>query len=233
MEAMVTIGQRDGIRSTAGQLGGILVRAVTVVRGLSELTIEQESFGAMGKQLATVDARQHARHVAALHDALNTLWQGTNSAQAPHGRSDGLSDKRFWSTPVATRLGRIAVGDGISPGHPASVGALLIQLVAVGLAHPDGLDDVPARVGDFADWLDASAEHQMAVGLVAVYAGPARDTPGVVRCGDVAVIEPVDGEPMLGVVGDGGSLHNDGPLAADFGAVATLRVYRPIVASGR
>jgi hypothetical protein len=234
---MVTTGQREAAQSLAGQLSGLLVQAVDVVRGLAELRVDPTALGAVGHAVLAEDADRHEQQVAALHGMLNLLWDATDLPSAAVTSVDSRPANGLWSAPIGVRLAALAAGDGTGVGRPHSVHAVLGCLVGVGLARADGLAGVPSdSVAEFTAWLDAAPDNQMAMGVVGVYTGPARgfhDVPSGVYGGDVVAIEPATGDPVLGVVGNAGHLHNDGPVSADFGAVATIRVYRPMVPSGR
>jgi hypothetical protein len=148
-----------------------------------------------------------------------------------------------WSSPASAALASQAAqdsgtGGAITPHQAEGIIGYLVQADPGQMGHrgQGGPVCVPAgSAGDLAAWLEDSPDHQAQLGVIAVYAGAARDlddTPGRPRPGDLVCIEPgadaADQDVIVGVVGDDGGLYNHGLLFPDFGGLAQVHIYRQI-----
>lgn len=139
----------------------------------------------------------------------------------------------LWGSGVGTTVAAVAGADA-GPGEPRSVSTVVDYLRAAGVGRA-GHEPLPGDAfsggpAGFGDWLDADPAHQTHVGVIHVYRGDVRalaDIPGGVRAGDVVVVDP----DLVAVATAGGpspSLVNHGPVTADLGTRAPVRVYRPL-----
>jgi hypothetical protein len=145
----------------------------------------------------------------------------------------------LWSAPVGAQVAGQAIGAGTGTStQPDSVSNVVGYLSSAGVGT-QGVTGVPtASPHEFVAWLDASPDNQAGLGVIGVYSGAARgfgDVPGGVHDGDMVVIDPggtgsggTGSATVLGVIGNSGQLYNNGIVQPEFGAVATLRVYRPM-----
>lgn len=130
----------------------------------------------------------------------------------------------IWGSEVAALLANLARDDGSGrPGEPGSVAGVLGYLRDASVCADGELsfDDVAS----FRTWFDGRPENQARIGLVEVFSGTRHDLTGV-RGGDIVLLAPVDGPPVIGVAGDDGRLYNRGPFDVGPGGSAEVRVYR-------
>lgn len=235
----------EAMRAAAGNLSGILVQAIGTVLDLEALALPADAFGALGGDVAAGATQVRTDQVRALR-ALLDLLRDTGDAVRRSG--DGYADadrdtaasyaavsggsvaaQPFWSSQPPDRLAWLAVADGTGAGGtPYSVRTVLDYLSRTGLGDP-GHRPAARDVAGFADWLDASTDHQARLGLIQVYSGEAAgltDVPGM-RRGDVVVGQPAAEPAVIGIAGGDGELYNHGPVGADL-TDGWLRVYRPL-----
>ncbi|MFD8500114.1 WXG100 family type VII secretion target [Amycolatopsis sp. NPDC059657] len=244
--------QPEAMRSTVGNVGGIIVQGINVVSDLERTVIAPLSFAALGDAVASANASMQGYQVTALRKLL-TLLQQVNDlvrrsadeydaadravAGAYSGNGGGLMAK-IWGTPhQASELATAAIKDSAgAAGEPDSVGNVLRYLGDAGLGQLGEYPVAAARfhgVTDFNDWLGGNADNQARIGVIEVYAGTARgfgDVPGGVHSGDVVVVEPslfTGGRPFIGVAGDGGLFYNHGLVDPGIRGLANVSVYRP------
>jgi hypothetical protein len=239
----------EALRAGAGNVGGIILQAVSTVADLERMVLAPSSFAPFGSAVATASGALQAQQVTALRSLLSLLHEvnelvkhsadsvSQDNDPAPAGnRPPGA----MWGSPRAAELARHAVADTPDPpdsaaGEPESVGNVLRYLTDTGMGELRTHPVAPTRFGgvaDFNDWLGGDAENQARVGVVAVYSGTARglgEVSSAVHDGDVVVVEPfaTSGRaPFLGVAGDG-RLYNRGRLDEEFRGLARVSVYRP------
>jgi uncharacterized protein YukE len=257
---MVTTGQYDvrpeAIRSTVGNVGGIIVQAVNTVLDLESTVVAPTSFATIGSAVASANTEMQGQQVAAMRSLLTLLQQVNaqvkqsaddyDSADAAvaagyGGQTGGAGTATqtrtgLWSSPAGAQLASYAIGDSTgNSGQPHSAGNVVGYLMGVGLGQQGGADAPTGSAGEFTAWLDASPDHQADLGVIGVYSGVARslgDVPGGVHNGDMVIIDPGSGasgtNTVLGIIGNSNQLYNNGLVQPDFGGVATLRVYRPM-----
>ncbi|MGW5719111.1 WXG100 family type VII secretion target [Amycolatopsis sp. NPDC003865] len=244
----------EAMRSSVGNVGGIIAHGINAVSDLERLVVQPLSFAGFGSAVAAANAALHSSQVTAVRTLLQLLqqinglvkasadaYQAADEATAAGygGGHDGSTapTSSIWGSPHASELATLAINDSAGAhGEPSSVGNVLRYL---GDARLGRLGDHPITdtrfhgVADFNDWLAGDADNQARVGLIEVYAGTARtfsDVPGGVHSGDVVVVEPLlfsDRQPVIGVAGDGGRLYNHGLLDARISGLAKVSVYRP------
>lgn len=237
-------GQPEAVRAMAGNVGGIVLRAVNAVIDLETMTAPPAALTAIGggRTGSTVDgaadgsaeAARRNQRTAAVRALLGLLSEINDLVTCD---ADSAGGRPLWSDSAAVQVARWAAADtGVIGGRPGAVRTVLGYLAKAGLFRDE--PDIPAgvpthSVRDFARWLDSDPDNQAALGVIATYSGPARDfadVPGGIRDGDLVVIDPgsatADRSILLGVAGNG-KLHNKGALKPNFGGLANLRVYRP------
>lgn len=235
----------EAMRAAAGNLSGILVQAIGTVLDLEALAVPAEAFGALGADVAAGATEVRADQVRALRTLLDLLrdtgdavrCSGDGYAEADRATAvsyggvagGSAAAQPFWSSLPADRLAWLAIADSNGGGGtPYSVGAVLDYLSLTGMRDPTCRPRV-SDAGAFADWLDASPDHQARLGLIEVYSGEAgglTDVPGM-RRGDVVVAQPAAEPAVIGIAGGDGELYNRGPVGADLTG-GWLRVYRPL-----
>jgi uncharacterized protein YukE len=245
--------QPEAMRSTVGNVGGIIVQGINVVGDLERTVLAPASFATFGGAVAAANTAMQSQQVTALRRLLTLLQQVNDQVKksadeyqaADEAVSGGYGGRtssggllsQIWGTPHASALAAHAIGDSTgAAGEPGSVGNVLRYLGDAGLgqlgAHPV-TDSRFSGVADFNDWLGGNADNQARVGVIEVYSGTARgfgDVPGGVQSGDLVVVEPITSsnhQSVIGIAGDGGRLYNHGPVSADIHGLATLSVYRP------
>jgi uncharacterized protein YukE len=242
----------EAIRSTVGNVGGILMQATNTVLELESLVVQPTSFATIGSAVGAANSTMQNHQSTALRQLLQLL-QTVNSlvklvadnyqhadSQVAAGYGGGVptvgagNGSSIFSSPAAGTLAVLATGDGNATlATPHAADSVLGYLGAAGLYQGSGVPTGSAA--ELAGWLAASSSHQAQVGVVGVYAGAARgfgDIPGGLRPGDLVSITPSGGESLIGVVGGNGQLYNHGLLAPDFGPVAQVQVYRPAPTAG-
>ena len=237
----------EAVRSAVGNVGGIIVSAMNVVLDLEALIVPPTSFAAIGGTVAGQNTAMHGHQVNSLQMLLKLL-QDVNALVKKCVDDYDTADQQvavsyggqpaapqagspLWSSPVAPQLATHAMNDSAgAPGEPQALGNVLNYMGQVGLgqlgSHPI-TDGSFHDAGTFADWLDASPDHQARVGVIGIYAGTVRtfaDVPGGVHSGDVVVAGQT-----IGVVANEGQLVNHGPV--DLASGANIRVYRPTPAA--
>ncbi|WP_037367118.1 WXG100 family type VII secretion target [Amycolatopsis orientalis] len=244
----------EAMRSTVGNVGGIIAHGINAVADLEKLVLQPSTFASFGSVVAAANEALHSQQVTAVRSLLQLLQEINglvkHSADAYQSADEAVSEgygggrgpsapslTSIWGTPHAAHLAAAAITDSAGAhGEPSSVGNVLRYLGDADLGrlaeHP--LTDARFHgVADFNDWLAGDADNQARVGLIEVYSGTARtfgDVPGGVHSGDVVVVEPLrlaDRSPVIGVAGDGGVLYNHGPVDPGLGGLAKVSVYRP------
>ena len=235
----------EAMRSAVGNIGGIIMQTVNAVLDLEALVLMPTSFAMIGDAVASGNVAMQAQQVAALQSllkglqAVNDLVKRSADAydDADRAVAQGFGGKpttsqgtaSLWSSPAAGQVAATAFTDSVGgAGDPHSVSNVLDYLGKAGLGHDSSAGQFANDSTGFANWLDASPDHQAQVGVIGVYSGVARnlgDIPGGVHAGDVVMVNST-----IGIAGTGGQLYNHGLLTPDFGALATVRVYRPMPA---
>jgi uncharacterized protein YukE len=241
----------EAVRSTVGNVGGIIMQTMTALLDLEKMIVAPTSFATIGTAVASANTSMQAQQVLALRSLLNLLQKvaddvkkvadayqsadqsvatgfGGGSQPTTSTPSTGL-----WSSPVAAQLAGLAISNSAgATGQPQSAGTVLSYLTQAGLAQsPQGVPTSTPH--DFTSWLDASSSNQASLGVIGVYSGAARgftDVPGGIHNGDLVAITPGSGasDTMIGIIGNSNQLYNNGLLQPQFGDLATLRVYRPV-----
>jgi len=230
----------EAVRSTVGNVGGIIVSAMNVVLDLESLIVAPTSFATIGATVAGQNTAMQGHQVSSLQLLLKLL-QDVNSlvkqcvddydsadqqVAASFGGSSTAAGSPLWSSPIAPQLASFATNDSAgAPGEPHAVGNVLDYMSHVGLGPPPGVSFHDAD--GFANWLDASPGNQAQAGLIGIYSGTVRtltDVPGGVHSGDIVVAD-TGGDQTIAVVGADGQLVNHGPVSALHDA--SVRVYRP------
>jgi uncharacterized protein YukE len=240
------------MRSTAGNLGGIIVQGINAVADLERTVITPTSFATFGSAVAAANTAMQSQQVTALRRLLTLLQQVNDQVKksadeyqaADEAVSGGCGGRpapggpvsRIWGRAGASELATHAINDSAgAAGEPRSVGNMLRYLGDMGMGQLAAQPITDARfrgIADFNDWLGNDADNQAHVGVIEVFSGTARsfgDVPGGVLGGDLVVVEPMHsrGESVIGIAGDGGRLYNHGRVKADIGGLAILSVYRP------
>ena len=253
---MVSTGQYDvtpeAVRSIVGNVGGIIMQTMNSVLALESMIVAPTSFATIGSAVASANTQLQSQQVAAMRSLLTLLQQVNDLVKrsvddydsADQAVATGFGGSTttgstpttsgLWSSPAGAAVaGQAVAASTAAAPQPHSVGNVVGYLTGAGVGSAAGVPTSSPH--DFASWLDASPDHQAGLGVIGVYSGAARgfgDVPGGVLNGDLAVIDPGAGasDPgtMLGVIGNSGQLYNNGLVQPDFGAVATLRVYRPM-----
>ncbi|HEX3791508.1 MAG TPA: WXG100 family type VII secretion target [Pseudonocardiaceae bacterium] len=251
---MVTTGQREvrpeAIRSTVGNVGGIILRAVNAVIDLEEMAVEPSCFASIGSAVASADTTLRDQQVSALRSLLALLQQANDQAKRTaddHDASARCADRPapnvtgggMWSGSAGTQVAAFAVSDSVGEtGEPYLVHTVIGYLISARITTAGRVPPIrppTSNASAFTAWLDTCPENQAALGVIATYSGPARsfaDVPGGLRDGDLVIVYPgtgaVDGRPVIGIVATSGRLYNNGLVKPDFGELASLRVYRPM-----
>jgi len=238
----------EAVRSAVGNVGGIIMQTITVLLDLERMIVAPTSFATIGSAVASANTSMQTQQVAALRSLLNLLqkvnddvkrvtdaYDSADQAVATSfggtGHPTTTSVNGLWSSPVASQLAGVAVGDSVGgAGQPHSADTVLSYLTRAGLTQPPS--GVPtSSPHEFTSWLDANSDNQASLGVIGVYSGAARgfmDVPGGIHNGDIVVIDSGAANPMIGIIGNTNQLYNNGLLQPSFGDVATLRVYRPV-----
>jgi hypothetical protein len=241
----------EAVRSAVGNVGGIIMQAVNTVMELETMVVPPTSFAAIGSAVASANTSMQTQQVAALKSLLTLLQQVNNLVQrsvdgydsADHavavsygGNTTSTSGGNgIWSGSAGGALANSAVAGSVGgPGTPHSVSTVLGYLNQAGLTGAGPTGAPTGSAASFANWLDASPDHQATLGVIGTYSGAARgfgDVPGGVHNGDLVAINPgsaaFDRGTMLGIVANNGQLYNNGLVQPDFGGLANLQVYRP------
>jgi uncharacterized protein YukE len=245
----------EAMRSTVGNVGGIIANGINAVSDLEKLVLQSSAFAGFGSVVAAANEALHSEQVSAVRSLLQLLQEINglvkHSADAYQRADEAVSDgygggsgssapapTSIWGAPHAAQLAETAITDSVGSHHgqPSSVGNVLRYLDVANLGRLSEQPLTDSRfngVADFNDWLAGDADNQARVGLIEVYAGTARtfgDVPGGVQSGDVVVVEPLrhfHHSPVIGVAGDGGALYNHGLVDPNLGGLAKVSVYRP------
>jgi hypothetical protein len=244
----------EAVRSSVGNVGGLIMQAVNTVMELETMIVPPTSFATIGSAVASANTAMQAQQVTALKNLLNLMTQVNNlvqrsvegydtadqAAAASYGgnATTTASTNGIWTGGAANTLANAAVtGSAGGPGTPHSVSTVLGYLNQSGLTTGGPTGAPTGSPAAFANWLDASPDHQAALGVLGTYSGAARgfgDVPGGVHNGDLVVINPgataTDQSTALGIVANNGQLYNNGLIQPDFGGLANLQVYRPMSA---
>ncbi len=244
----------EAVRSSVGNVGGLIMQAVNTVMALETMIVPPTSFATIGSAVASANTSMQAQQVAALKSLLSLMQQVNNLVQRSvegydsadqavaasyGGNSAGTNGASgIFSGGVANTLATSAVAGSVGgPGTPHSVSTVLGYLNQAGLTTGGPTGAPTGSAAAFANWLDASPDHQAALGVLGTYSGAARgfgDVPGGVHNGDLVAINPgssaLDQSTVLGVVANNGQLYNNGLIQPDFGGLANLQVYRPMSA---
>jgi hypothetical protein len=222
---------------------------------LETMIVPPTSFATIGSAVASANTSMQAQQVTALKNLLNLMTQVNNLVQrsvesyasadqqvaASYGGNTATTTtgaNGIFSGGAANALATSAVAGSVGgPGTPQSVSTVLGYLNQAGLTTGGPTGAPTGSAAAFANWLDASPDHQAALGVLGTYSGAARgfgDIPGGVHNGDLMVINPgssaTDQSTLLGVVANNGALYNNGLIQPDFGGLANLQVYRPMSA---
>lgn len=228
---------REAVRSVVGNVGGIVMRTMTMVRDLEAMVVAPASFATIGSAVASANTRMQGTQVATMRSLLTLLQQVSNLVQTSVDANDTAdqvvvtsASTGLWSAAAGARVAARAVTARGTP-QPDSVRNVVGYLNAAGLGV--GTTPPTSSPQDFVSWLDACPRHQAGLGVIGVYSGTARDfgdVPDGVRDGDVVGIDPgASGTTTaIGVIGNACRFYNNGLVQPDFGDVATLRVYRPV-----
>jgi hypothetical protein len=245
----------EAMRSAAGNVGGIIVRASGTLLAFEQLNMDPVSFGSIGSAVGSAGGVVADEQASALHSLLSVLqtvssrvqisadsYQNADAAVAASyggGPAAARPERRIWSSPAGAALGDLAASDGSVGSLPTPHRAEnVIGYLAGADGGQRGQGEPPlclpiGSAGDLTAWLAGSPDNQAVFGVIAVYAGAARgldDTPGGLLPGDLVAIEPgtdaTDRRAMVGVVGYDGCLHNHGRFSPDLGGVAQVHVYR-------
>ncbi|KAA2266470.1 WXG100 family type VII secretion target [Solihabitans fulvus] len=247
----------EAMRSTVGNVGGIIMQTINVALELESMLVSPSSFGMFGSAVASANTAMQGQQVAALQSLLKLLQEvndlvkrsaddyeaADQAVSAGYGghSTGGSTPSSMWSSPTASQLATYALNDSVGVGgEPHSVGNVLDYMGRVGLGDlgTKPITDVQFHdVDGFANWLDASPDNQARVGVIGVYSGTVRDlgdVPGGVHGGDVVVVDSRNvadpSQHVIGIAGTGGQLYNHGPISPDFGGLANVRIYRPMSA---
>ncbi len=242
--------QPEAVRSTVGNVGGIIMQAVSTVLELEALVIAPTSFANIGSAVASANTAMATQQVTALRNLLNLMQQVNNlvkrvvddydsadqavaNSYGGNSRPSSTTTSGIWSGSAAGQLATVAASGGT--GQPQSVSNVLGYLSQTGLAQ-GGTANVPTSSPTaFGAWLEASPDNQAALGVISTYSGAARgfsDVPGGVHNGDLIIIDPGSHSiETIGIVDNNGQLYNNGLVQPNFGEVAVLSVYRPMSAS--
>ncbi len=249
----------DAVRNIAGNLGGILMQAISVSRDLERLVVVPTAYAQIGSPVASGSAALQDGQVAAMRSMMQVLSDISSevSRVSSAARSDDTSvaaglnslhgGSSLWGSVTAASLADTAMAGGNHPSSGSSVDAVIDQLGRTGMGQ---LAEHPVPHGQFgdpkalADWLDTDPDNQTRLGVIGVYAGDTgnlSDVPGGLHPGDVVYVDrwQLSGASMtpsaqasLGVVGSDGQLYNHGTInTSDWSGVTDLRVYRPIGAT--
>jgi uncharacterized protein YukE len=247
--------QPEAMRSTVGNVGGIIMQAMNVAMDLQSTVLNVAAFANIGNTVGSQNTAMQAQQVQALTSVLNLLQKINDLVKrsaddyeaadrdvavgygADHGQTPGSSS--LWSAPTATQLANHAINDSVGvAGEPRSVGNVLGYLSDVGVGDLGSQPITDVRFDDasgFANWLDTSPENQARLGVIGVYSGDVRDfgdVPGGVQAGDIVVVEannlPGGHHQVIGIAGNNGELYNHGIVTPEFHHGATVRVYRPM-----
>lgn len=248
----------DAVRSIAGNIGGILMQAITLTRDLQRLTVPPTSYAEIGSAVATGGSALQDQQGQALHSLLEVVADITHEVSTVAatsrqldsdiaGRLDRLnpgSASSLWTSPTAGQLASTAMADGVQHvGNGHSVDGVLGYMGSIGMGE---LPTHPVDTASFhsptalADWLDTDPDNQTRLGVIGVYAGNSgnlTDVPGGVHPGDLVYVArwQLNGsdftagtDAAVGVVGNDGQLYNNGAISTDWHGVTDLRVYRPL-----
>jgi hypothetical protein len=243
----------EAVRSSVGNVGGLIMQAVNTVMELETMIVPPTSFATIGSAVASANTAMQAQQITALKNLLNLMTQVNNlvqrsvegydtadqaAAASYGGNTATTSGSGIWAGGAASTLATSAVAGSVGgPGTPHSVSTVLGYLNQSGLTGGGPTGAPTGSPAAFANWLDASPDHQAALGVLGTYSGAARgfgDIPGGVHNGDMVVINPgttaTDQSTVLGIVANNGQLYNNGLIQPDFGGLANLQVYRPMSA---
>lgn len=238
----------EAVRSVVGNVGGIIMQTMNTVLDLEKMVVAPTSFATIGSAVASANTQLQTQQLTAMRSLLSLLQQvndlvkqsvddydsADQAVASGFGAGQGATPATqtgLFSSSAGAQVAAQAVGAGTGPStQPDSVGNVVGYLTAAGVGSAAGVPTTNPH--DFVSWLDADPQHQAGLGVIGVYSGTARglgDVPGGVHPGDLVVVDPgSSGDATLGVVGNSGGIHNAGLVQPDFGAAATLRVYRPI-----
>ncbi|HEY4453540.1 MAG TPA: FecR/PupR family sigma factor regulator [Pseudonocardiaceae bacterium] len=243
----------EAVRSSVGNVGGLIMQAVNTVMELETMIVPPTSFATIGSAVASANTTMQAQQITALKNLLNLMTQVNNLVQRSvegydsadqavaasyGGNTPTTSGNGIFAGGAANTLATSAVAGSVGgPGTPHSVSTVLGYLNQAGLTSGGPTGAPTGSPAAFANWLDASPDHQAALGVLGTYSGAARgfgDIPGGVQNGDMVVINPgasaTDQSTMLGIVANNGQLYNNGLIQPNFGGLANLQVYRPMSA---
>ena len=203
----------DAVRTIAGNLGGILLQAISVSRDLERLVVPAASYGRIGTPVATGSSALQTGQVQAMQSMMRVLSDistevsavSTASAELDreiagglerlHDGADSSRPPSLWGSVVAGQLAGHAMAGGGQPSAGSSVDGLLDTLTGAGMGQ---LHEHPVPPGAFptpkalADWLDTDPDHQTRLGVIGVYAGNTgnlSDVPGGLHAGDLVYVD--------------------------------------------
>lgn len=165
----------EAMRSTVGNVGGIIAHGINAVADLEKLVLQPTTFASFGSVVAAANEALHSQQVTAVRSLLQLLQEINglvkHSADAYQSADEAVSDgyggggghsapsqTSIWGTPHAAHLAEAAITDSAAHGEPSSVGNVLRYLGDADLGrlaeHP--LTDARFHgVADFNDWLAA------------------------------------------------------------------------------
>lgn len=232
----------DAVRTVAGNLGGILMQAISVARDLERLVLAPTAYAQIGNPVATGSSALQDGQIAALRSMLQVLSDigsevsivaaharvdDSAIATALHHLHDGPSGSSLWGSATAASLATTVMAGGSHPSTGSSVATVLDQLGRNGMGQ---LAEHPVAHGQFsdpkalADWLDTDPDNQTRLGVIGVYAGNTgnlSDVPGGLHPGDLVYVDrwQLSGPALtpsahaaVGIVGQDGRLYNGGSI---------------------
>lgn len=206
----------DAVRALAGNLGGILMQAISAARDLERLVVPPAAYAPIGTAVAAGASALQDGQLAAVRSAMRVLSDISSEVAAVsvraeaadaavageldrlHGGSGSYSSSSgssLWGSVTAFSLASTAMAGGSHPTAGGSVDAVLDYLGRNGMGQ---LPHQPVRPGQFdtprtlVDWLDTDPDNQTRLGVIGVYAGNSgnlADVPGGVHPGDVVYVD--------------------------------------------
>ncbi len=241
----------EAARSAVGNIGGVLAQALGVLQEVAQTLAPQTSFAQIGTGTAVQNTALHAQQVSSLQSLLKVVGQLktlVSECVRAYEEADSLISRLFGADPTQQAGGSAssglwatgASGAAALTGTATVPGTGAVQPVVDHLTQHGGWDTstTPAPTfaspRQFADWLDASVDHQAQAGVVGVYTGPATGPDGTLgvttHTGDVVIAEHGT-TSAVGVQAADGRLYNHGVVSLD--QATTVRVYRPISTTER
>ncbi|HEX4705992.1 MAG TPA: WXG100 family type VII secretion target, partial [Pseudonocardiaceae bacterium] len=208
------------VLSTAGNVGGIITQAVSVVMDLEKMIVPPTSFATIGGAVASANTVMQGHQVTALQSLLKLLQDVTGLVKkvaAEYNAADQAVSQGYggqgltpgttaasglWSSTAGAQLANTAISASLGgPGQPQSVTNVVGYLNQVGLGQQGAATVPTGSTAQFTSWLDASPNNQAQLGVIGVYSGVARgfgDVPGGVVNGDMVIIDPGSASGVVG-----------------------------------